>query len=256
MAVSQLVSWSQSFFTIWLIGNNGEKLTLAAFGLSNVLCNVTGHCFLWGIGAGLDTLVSQAWGAKEYRTIGLYNQRVLLILTLLVNVPVVAIWLHATPILVALKQDKAVADQVNLYARVRMPGLFAQAVSCCASKSLQAMGKTSALLVLNVLQVGASAALAWLLIAQASPVNRRFHIDPIVGSALMSSMVDVGAALATLAVGLCDKDCRRCWPGWTRQCWFGWGAYLKLAVPALLMLIFEWVSWDACARPLSTRRSL
>lgn len=60
VVVSATVSWSQSFFTIWLLGDAGSKLSLAAFGLANMLCNVTGHSMLWGLGSGLDTLASQA----------------------------------------------------------------------------------------------------------------------------------------------------------------------------------------------------
>ena len=43
---------------------------------------------------------------------------------------------------------------------------------------------------------------------------------------------------------VCDSDCRSCWPGWSWQCWRGWCPYLSIAVPALLMGIFEWWSWD------------
>ena len=89
--LSSLVYWSQAFFTLWLLGSAGQELSLSAYGLANVVCNVTGHCLLWGIGGGLDTIASQAWGAKEYKALGLSCQRVLLVLTLLVNVPVVAI---------------------------------------------------------------------------------------------------------------------------------------------------------------------
>ena len=244
MAISNLVMWAQSFFTIWLLGGNGKKLSMAAFGLANVVCNVTGHSFLWGIGAGLDTLASQAWGAREHKAIGLYNQRVLLILTLLVNVPVVALWVNASPILIALRQDPEVASQVSAYARIRVPGLFAQSITCCLSKTLTAMGKTTWLLGLNFFGIVVSALLAWLLIADSSPLSGQW-VTPIVGSAVMSSAVDGLAAVALLLVALCDAEVRRCWPGWTRQCWYGWGSYLRLAVPAMLMGIFEWWSWDA-----------
>ena len=242
VSVSWLVQWSQSFFTIWLIGGAGEELSMAAYGLANVVCNVTGHSFLWGIGAGLDTLASQAWGAREHAAVGLAGQRVLLILTLVVNVPVVAIWLNATPLLIALGQERDIATHVAAFARVRVPGLFCQAPVCVLTKSLTAMGKTKPLLAINLGGVALSLGLAWLLIARASPASGRF--DPIVGSAVMSTSVDAASALALLGVAACDADCRRCWPGWSRRAWDGWRPYLKLAVPALLMGIFEWWSWD------------
>jgi len=241
VAASSVVSWSQAFFTIWLLGQS-NKITLAAFGLANVLCNVTGHSLLWGLGAGLDTIASQAWGAKEYETIGFAGQRVLVILTFLVNVPVVAIWLNATPILVASKQDPAVAAMVASFARIRIAGLFCQGFTCVFSKILVAMGKTKVLLLLNLGSVGCSMGLSWLFIAKKSPASHLFR--PIEGSALMSTVVDAAGAFFLLVVAVCDKDCRRSWPGWSRACWQGWKSYLKLAIPALLMCIFEWWSWD------------
>ena len=237
VVLSSLVQWSQSFFTIWLIGGAGEKLSMAAFGLANVVCNVTGHSLLWGIGAGIDTLASQAWGAKEHKAVGLYGQRAVLILTFVVNLPVVAIWLNATPILLGMKQDHDVAVKVATYARLRIAGLFCQGPTCVLMKTFTAMGKTGALLVVNLFCVAISLALSWLFIAKASPIAR--HFDPINGSALMSTIVDAVAALLLLAAACCDADCRRCWPGWTRKAWAGWPAYLRISVPAMLMGIFE-----------------
>ena len=242
VAASSVVQWSQGFFTIWLIGGNGTKLSMAAFGLANVVCNVTGHSLLWGLGQGFDTLAPQAWGANERLALGTQGLRVLVLLTLVVNVPVVAVWLNATPLLLALGQDREIAEQVAAFARIRVPGLFCQAISCVLTKALTAMGKTDALLILNVLSVAASASLSWLFIAAESPLSS--HFSPIDGSATMSSIVDGAAALVLAAVCFRDADCRSCWPGWSGDCFRGWRAYLALAVPAMVMVIIEWWSWD------------
>ena len=231
MALVTLVQWSQSFFTIWLIGGAGEKLSMAAFGLANVVCNVTGHSFLWGMGAGIDTLTSQAWGAKEYKAVGLYGQRAVLILTFLVNVPVVVIWLNATPILLGMKQDPKVADKVASFARIRIFGLFCQAPYCVLMKTLTAMGKTQALLAMVIVSVAGSLFLSWLFIAKGSPISHLF--DPINGSALMSTIIDAISALLLLATACCDPDCRKCWHGWSRDAWTGWRQYLRISVPKM-----------------------
>jgi MATE family multidrug resistance protein len=240
--LSMCVMWLQSFVALWLLGSAGEKLSLAAFGLANVLCNITGHCLLWGMGAGLDTLASQAWGAKEYKAIGLYGQRALLILTLLVNLPVVGIWWNATPILIALHQDPAVASKVASFARIRIAGLFCQAPVCVFVKSLTAMGKTRLQLFPQLLQIVGSIGLLWLFIAKESPVSQ--HFDPVDGAATASTIIDGCAVVVYAAVMVCDAECRRCWGGWSKQCWAGWAGYLRIAVPAMLMCIFEWWSWD------------
>jgi MATE family multidrug resistance protein len=67
----------------------------------------------------------------------------------------------------------------------------------------------------------------------------------VAGSALASTLVDALTAATLLVVWLCDGESIRCWQnGWTRQCWRGWRAYLSIALPALLMAICEWWSWD------------
>ena len=240
---SALVQWSQSFFTIWLIGGNGSRTSMAAFGLSNVLCNVTGHSLLWGIGSGFDTLAPQAWGADERRKLGVTAQRVLAILVVAVCAPVVAVWLNASSILLAAGQDRRVALKVESFARIRVPGLFAQAPVCVITSTLTAMGKTRALLALNVLSVVASGGLNWLFISARSPLSGA--LSPVDGSALASTCVDIAGAFVLSLVVFCDGDCRDCWPGFdARRCFRGWGPYLALAVPSLVMVIIEWWSWD------------
>ncbi|KAH8061291.1 hypothetical protein JL721_8957 [Aureococcus anophagefferens] len=163
---------------------------MAAFGLSNVLCNVTGHSLLWGIGSGFDTLAPQAWGADERRKLGVTAQRVLAILVVAVCAPVVAVWLNASPILLAAGQDRRVALKVESFARIRVPGLFAQAPVCVITSTLTAMGKTRApaLNVLSVVERRPELALH----LRAEPLSGA--LSPVDGSALASTCVDIASA--------------------------------------------------------------
>jgi len=151
--ISCIITWTNSFFTIWLIGNSGSKdaLWMASYGLANVVVNITGHSFLWGLGGALDTLASQAWGAKEYSSIGLSSQRVVLLLTCVVNLPVAAIWFNASPILLAMGQSPQIAENVSSYARIRIPGMFCQPLSIATQKVLTAMGKTDLLMYIDLI---------------------------------------------------------------------------------------------------------
>ena len=72
--------------------------------------------------AAATTSTSQAWGARDYRAVGLGAQRAWLILTLLVNVPVCASWLAAAPLLRAAGQPRDVARRARGYARIMIPG--------------------------------------------------------------------------------------------------------------------------------------
>lgn len=50
--------------------------------LGNMMCNITGFSLAFGLLSALDTLISQAYGAKLYRLMGLHAQRAIIILTL------------------------------------------------------------------------------------------------------------------------------------------------------------------------------
>ena len=111
MAISQAAYWVQNFVTIWLLGANGKKLAMAGWARQ---CALQCHRALLsgGIGAGIDTLPA-GLGSQGHLAIGLINQRALLILTLLVNVPGSLFGsMHAD--LLACRQDPAVASQVGL----------------------------------------------------------------------------------------------------------------------------------------------
>ena len=150
---SNLVQVAQGMATLWFLGSQGDEVAMAAFGLAGVVCGVTGRSLLWGLGSAYDTFASQAWGAKEYGTLGIYQGRVLLLLTVLINAPVTPLWLCAEPILIALGQQPDVSRGVAMFAAVSLPGQFCAALVCVLTKTLIAMGKTQALLALNVASV-------------------------------------------------------------------------------------------------------
>eukprot|EP00966_Prymnesium_polylepis_P088414 2045967-Prymnesium_polylepis.1 len=89
---------------LYLLSIRGDELGMAGIGLASVLCNVTGRTLLWGLGSALDTYASQAWGAGEYQSIGVFGQRTLVLLTCTVNVPLALLWINAEAILRSLGQ--------------------------------------------------------------------------------------------------------------------------------------------------------
>ena len=161
---SNVVQVAQGISTLWFLGSTGDEVAMAAFGLANVVCGVTGRSMLWGLGSGYDTFASQAWGAKEYTVLGHCAGRVFLLLSMLINVPIVALWLCAEPILIAFGQSPEISSEVAVYAALALPGQFCAAVVCVLTKTLVAMGKTRALLWLNVASVVLGVLLTYLFV--------------------------------------------------------------------------------------------
>ena len=80
VCMQNLVHFGSSLVVFVLLGRYCKEEVIAGFALANVVCNLLGRFLLYGFGAGFDTIASQAWGAKDYRTLGLVGQRVLLIM--------------------------------------------------------------------------------------------------------------------------------------------------------------------------------
>ena len=52
------------------IGRLGDPVKMAAVGMGNVIINMTGFAVYFGMNCGLETLVSQSYGAKNFRQCG------------------------------------------------------------------------------------------------------------------------------------------------------------------------------------------
>ena len=106
----------------------------AALALS--FANVTGTSIVVGLSSGMDTLCSQAYGGKNFRLVGVYFQRAIL-LSLLACFPIWALWLNAEPILILLHQDKGIAVVTGKYLRILCVAKPAVIVYILSTKFLQ-----------------------------------------------------------------------------------------------------------------------
>lgn len=230
----------RGLLTYWLLNHQSagthDSTQVAAFSLADLWCRVTGLCFIFGLGGGLDTFASQAWGAKEHKKLGLQVFRAFLLLTLVINGPIIVFWLFAEDILTAAGQDAAVAKLVGVYARIAIPGQCCLTLTCVLTKMLTAMGKTGKMLMINLFFTAVGIGLTYLAV-QALNLG-------VFGAAVVSSSLQIMQALVYLGVVARDADCRKCWPGLTIRAFQGWWPYLKIALPCFLMGVCEWWSWD------------
>lgn len=83
-----------------------------------MLCNISGYSIGFGMLSALDTLISQAFGAKEYRQMGLFSQRAMAILTLCC-IPIILLWRNGTTFILhhALFIDSETAAMSGIWAK-------------------------------------------------------------------------------------------------------------------------------------------
>ena len=234
--LQNIVSLGSGLLAFVLLARYADEATMAAFGLGNTLCNLGGYFIILGVASGLDTLASQAWGAKNPRAVGLYGQRALLILLVFVCAPLTVVWWYSDAILVRLGQPASVAAHTAYFARVTLPGLYARAVGIVLSKLFVACSKPRPVMYTSVLSELLIGVLFVLLI-----VRYRMGLR---GAALANVVSSVAQPITLLGFALWDREMRGCWPGLTRGALQGWGSYLRLGAPACFMLLAEALSWD------------
>lgn len=121
MAFSNVVYMMNSVILLMFVGRLGETEAAAA-GLANFYIAVTGIAFCTGLLSAEDTLCSQAFGAGNFKRVSLIFQRSVVII-MVVAVPVSILWLVTTPLLLALKQDPAVAKLAGAFVLIYLPSL-------------------------------------------------------------------------------------------------------------------------------------
>ena len=251
-----------SLFAVSLISHHEDTTCVAAYGLGTSLCSVTGHCFLWGIGGALDTLSSQSFGMKKRRRVGELFWRAVAILVCTCWLPAMIVWSFAEETLCFMKFPKDVAKLVEVYAMAYAPGLLAQCFSCACLKTLLACKKSNTVAKISVVSSPMTMLLTYACIAK-----MKFGF---VGAPLALTLVDVfKAACYCLSTFVLDEDVKKCFvlrrqsenssrrgnmslrrrrPSAVAQ--FGkaafskWTTFFKIALPNLVLSIFEWWAWD------------
>ena len=234
--IVQYVSTSlSSTFALSLLSRASGEAGVAAYSMGNIACSLTAHSVIWGLGAGVDTLSSQANGRGRVRAVGETAARATVILWVCAAAPGGCLFWRAATWLRWFGVDASVADDVQAFARVRIPGLFTQCVTCVALKTMMAMKLSKRVGVLSVSTTPLKFAAPWFFV-------RRYGLH---GAALSLTSVDFGTCAMYLTAFWTSARCRETFRGVSVSSAFrGWFSYLKLAVPGLFMQAIEWWSWD------------
>jgi len=240
-----------SLFAVSLISHHENTTCVAAYGLGTSLCSVTGHCFLWGVGGALDTLSSQSFGMKKRKRVGELLWRAVAILVCTCWMPAMLVWSFAEEILCFMKFPKDVAKLVEVYAMTYAPGLLAQCFSCACLKTLLACKKSN-----TVAKISAVSSPMTMLLTYVCIAKMKFGF---VGAPLALTLVDVfKASCYCLSTFVLDEDVKKCFvcrsnsrsnsnsaiAHFGKAAFSKWTTFFKIAVPNLVLSIFEWWAWD------------
>eukprot|EP01102_Stenamoeba_stenopodia_P009599 TRINITY_DN2844_c0_g2_i1.p1 TRINITY_DN2844_c0_g2~~TRINITY_DN2844_c0_g2_i1.p1 ORF type:complete len:423 (-),score=58.33 TRINITY_DN2844_c0_g2_i1:23-1291(-) len=183
----------------------------------------------------IDTLCSQAYGAKNYKKVGFVVQRGILIYTI-TCIPVGLLWFFSDRIFAMLIKNPEVARLAGYYAKMMLPGLWFAFLFETLKRWLQALSMVKPVMYISMLSVPVCVGFEFLNI---------FVFDlGFKGCPLAMSLTYMVSSLMIVGYIVFSGVYKETWSGWSREALNGWGEYLKLAVPGALMLCAEWWGFE------------
>ncbi|GAQ78777.1 MATE efflux family protein [Klebsormidium nitens] len=228
--VQLLLVLSSSVF----VGRLGEfQLAVAQLGVS--LGNATGHYVVNGLALGLETLCGQSYGGSELMEVGRTVQCALVVQFVLAGV-VSCLWLNSEPLLLALNQEPALAAGAAKYLKYLIPGLMANACLQPLCKYLQSLEKPRPFAVCSALALALHVPTNWLLI-------HKWGLG-LEGAAMATSIAYIVNLVLLAGYTVFSGVYKSSWPKWSLSSLKKTGPFLKLAVPSMIMLCLEYLTYD------------
>ncbi|KAF8085185.1 hypothetical protein N665_0677s0015 [Sinapis alba] len=119
-----LLLYFRSFVSLFFLGGLGDH-TLAGGSLALAFANITGYSFFSGLTMGVESICSQAFGAKRYNLVTATIRRGIILL-LFTSLPVILLWINIHKVLKTLKQDEELVSEAHTYLLYSVPDLISQ----------------------------------------------------------------------------------------------------------------------------------
>ncbi|KAK5613376.1 hypothetical protein CRENBAI_022821 [Crenichthys baileyi] len=234
LLLSRILNFLLPFVITIFCGHIGNA-ELAGYALASATINVTTTATGYGLTMACDTLISQTYGSRNMKRVGVILQKSTLIL-LLFCLPCWALLINSHNLLLLLHQEHEVARIANLYVMTFLPAVPAMFLHQLQVSYLQNQGiilpQMYTAAVANIFNLGIN----YLLISVLKL--------GVIGSAVANSLSQIIICLLLFGYIRWKKLHQRTWGGWSTECLQGWGSFMKLAVPSAFMICFEWWVWE------------
>ncbi|PON54105.1 Multi antimicrobial extrusion protein [Trema orientale] len=220
--------------SMMMVGHLGD-LALSSTAIAVSLAGVTGFSVLLGMASALETICGQAYGAKQYRKLGLQTYTAIFSL-FLVCLPLSLIWIYMGKLLVLIGQDPLISHEAGRFTIWLIPALFAYATL----QPLVRYFQTQSLII--PMLISSSATLC-------------FHIPLCCVLVFKSGLGNLGGALAisisywsnAIILGLYmmySPSCEKTRAPVSLEMFDGIREFFRFAVPSAIMTCLEWWSFE------------
>ncbi|XP_004497007.1 protein DETOXIFICATION 12-like [Cicer arietinum] len=220
--------------SIMIVGHLGE-LYLSSAALSISFAGVTGFSFLMGMACGLETTCGQAYGAKQYKRIGMQTYTAIFSL-ILVCIPLSFLWIYIENILVFTGQDPLIAHEAGRFTIWLIPALFAYGILQPLVRYFQMQSLLLPMLLSSCVTLCIHIPLCWALVFKTGLNN--------VGGAIAMS---ISIWLNVIFLGLYmrySSSCAKTRAPISMELFHGIWEFFRFAIPSAVMVCLEWWSYE------------
>ncbi|KAI8888038.1 MATE efflux family protein [Backusella circina FSU 941] len=214
-------------------GGHLNTIDLSALGIGNMIASLSCWSITYGIVSALETFSSQSWtGSKDKTLLGIYLQRGIVILTILL-IPVSILWWNCEIVLIWLGQDPEVSARVSIYLRYLLIGAPAYIYFDATKKYVQAQGIMHVSTIAIGISIPIYAVLNYVLV-YVEPFKLGFIGIPISISITYWLMLSIMVCYIRFVEGY------SAWGGFSLECFKGLGTFMRLALPSIFSIASEW----------------
>ncbi|KAK7410420.1 hypothetical protein VNO78_01192 [Psophocarpus tetragonolobus] len=229
-AVTGLILYCRAMISMVFLGYLGE-MELAGGSLSIGFANITGYSVISGLAMGMEGICGQAYGAKQWKTLGLTLQRTILLL-LSSSIPISLTWIKMETILSWWGQDKQISSTAQTFILFSIPDLFLLSLLHPLRIYLRTQSITLPLTYCSALSVLLHIPLNFLLV-----VHLKMGVS---GVAIAMVLTNLNLLLFLSSFIYFSGVYKDSWVPPTSDCLRGWSSLLALAVPTCVSVCLEW----------------
>ncbi|KDP34994.1 hypothetical protein JCGZ_09282 [Jatropha curcas] len=221
-------------FSMMMVGHLGE-LALSSTAIAISLSGVTGFSLLLGMGSALETLCGQAYGAKQYKKLGVHTQTAIFCLVL-VCIPLSLIWIFMGKILVLVGQNPLISHEAGKFIVWLVPALFAYAALQPLVRYFQTQSLILPMLLSSCATLCFHIPLCWVLVFKSGLQN--------VGAALAISISNWLNVIFLVLYMKYSSACAKTRSPISMELFNGIGEFFRFAIPSAIMICLEWWSFE------------
>lgn len=229
-AITGLLLYSRAMISMLFLGYLGE-LELAGGSLSIGFANITGYSVISGLAMGMEPICGQAYGAKQWKLLGLTLQRTVLLL-LSTSIPISLTWLNMKSILLRCGQDEEISSVAHTFILFSIPDLFFLSFLHPLRIYLRTQSVTLPLTYCSAISVLLHVPINFLLVV--------YFKMGVSGVAIAMVWTNLNLFLFLSSFVYFSGVYKDSWVAPSMDCLRGWSSLLALAVPTCISVCLEW----------------